>query len=218
MNRRRMMMKSSSIKTLLLMHGNTLADQSGNGGTIETSNYVEASSGGKFNAGQLSFGVGSYLVLTSYPLTITKKWTVDFWCKFRTLPAYSKNSLISNYTVSDVGGNSLYFGYQRTGDTYGVFEFDSVNVSYDAYVYYTVPDDWFHLACTFDGIKYTLFYNGTKILESAVIESRMDYLVIGAVVKYAAMWYLSGYISELRISDGVRWTADFTPPTAPYTI
>ena len=211
------MMKSNSIKTLLLMHGDTLADQSGNGGTIETSDYIEASSGGKFNAGKLMFGIGSYLALTSYPLTITKKWTVDFWCKLTSLKQFSVNVLISNYKISNIGGNALYFGYQHIGDVNGYFGFESVNVSYDAAISYPVPEDWFHVACTFDGIKYTLFYNGTKILESTVIDSRMDYLVIGSIATYANDWYLPGYISELRISDGVRWTTDFTPPTVPYT-
>ena len=29
---------------------------------------------------------------------------------------------------------------------------------------------------------------------------------------------MEGYIDELRVSKGVaRWTADFTPPTAPYS-
>jgi len=211
MNRRRMMMKNSDIKTLLLMHGNLLTDQSGNGGAITAYGVSATSSGGKFNIGRLTFNSG-YIKLTSYELTITKKWTVDFWVKIT--GATTRIVLVTNYTSSKTGGNMLA---TTTSFPYG-WLIGTPNVSDDAFLEYIVSDDWVHIAYTFDGTKYTLFYNGSKILESTVIDSRLNYLTIGAsILNMTSGWYLKGYISELRISDGVRWTTDFTPPTAPYT-
>ena len=82
-------------------------------------------------------------------------------------------------------------------------------------------DTWTHVAAVRKGSTVTLYINGTAdgTMSSSVNVMSHGALQVGrqvAVSSTAQMW--QGYIDELRVSKGIaRWTADFTPPTAPYT-
>ena len=77
-----------------------------------------------------------------------------------------------------------------------------------------VTNGWRHLAIQkdYDANLLTVFLDGTKIIDvSASWSSTMTNLI-----KISVLQYNGGAFDELRISDKIRYTADFTPPTAAY--
>jgi hypothetical protein len=78
---------------------------------------------------------------------------------------------------------------------------------------------WLHLAVVRHGDVFTMYQNGIAIKSgtfSGVIGAEVHDLTIGK--GHASPGNFNGYIDELRISKGIaRWTANFTPPTLPYT-
>ena len=200
---------STDLNTILLLHGNSLTDVSGTGSVITSSN-VTAGSGGKFGRGQLYFNGNAFLRLNSFALSTTKPYTVDFWVNYDTNTG-TASALIDTYG-SYSGGVIL-----RRDTT--KFTFTRSTVADDAYYQEAmVYGTWIHIAMTFDGNTYKVFENGTLIISVARNTSSMDYLSFGRNYFYSnwSDWRLKGYISELRVSDVVRWTTSFTPPTKAY--
>jgi len=78
---------------------------------------------------------------------------------------------------------------------------------------------WIHLAGVYDGNEMRLYVNGTLEATTQVIESNKN------IYTNDNNWfiggrnadYFSGSIDEVRISSYVRYTSNFTPPTAPFT-
>ena len=77
---------------------------------------------------------------------------------------------------------------------------------------------WHHVAVARSGNVFKLFLDGVQeaTATNAVTISDVGIpLRLASFVSYNAP--LLGYLDEIRISNGIaRWTADFTPPTAPY--
>jgi hypothetical protein len=81
------------------------------------------------------------------------------------------------------------------------------------------PNTWHHLALVRSSGVVTLYVNGTANGSSASATVAGDLphgnLVIGGY--YSASYLYQGYIDDLRITRGVaRYTANFTPPSAPH--
>jgi hypothetical protein len=79
---------------------------------------------------------------------------------------------------------------------------------------------WTHVAFVRNGSTSNIYINGVAgttenvALGTKVIENLTAPLLIGIGI---APPYFEGYLDEIRITKGVaRWTANFTPPTAPY--
>jgi hypothetical protein len=75
---------------------------------------------------------------------------------------------------------------------------------------------WYHVAYTYDGATTNIFVNGASVASAttAVYANNTDNLVIGA----GNSSYLSGYMSNIRLTRGVVvYTGSFTPPTSALT-
>ena len=82
---------------------------------------------------------------------------------------------------------------------------------------------WYHIALVKNGTAWTVYVDGASRLTGT--SAATDYnntLQVGR----SSLWHdagnsgprdFDGYMDEIRISNNARWTADFTPPTAPYT-
>lgn len=78
---------------------------------------------------------------------------------------------------------------------------------------------WYHVAVVRSGSTVTAYIDGTSIGTFTDINMNNDSqaLFVGAVVG-GSVFSLNGWMDEVRISKGIaRWTANFTPPAAPYS-
>ncbi len=84
---------------------------------------------------------------------------------------------------------------------------------------------WYHLAFVRSGSNFYIFINGVSqtLTEGAAINSNnLTFSLTGeklTVGRYGNWndYYFNGWIDEFRFSKGIaRWTANFTPPGAPY--
>jgi hypothetical protein len=82
-------------------------------------------------------------------------------------------------------------------------------------------NQWYHIAATRSGNTGRIFLDGAIVgtvdLEGDSTQGPGSSLQIGKIgVGYSAYWF-KGYIDEMRIVKGAAlYTANFTPPTAPY--
>lgn len=79
---------------------------------------------------------------------------------------------------------------------------------------------WYHIALCRSGTSTKLFLDGTQIgstyTDSSVYTNTAGRPGIGFDAN-ASLYYLNGYIDELRVTKGVaRYTSNFTAPTAPF--
>lgn len=148
-------------------------------------------------------------------------FTIDFWVRFNTFPAegvramfYSQNDGAGNYMQFMIGLNSgvkqMLFRALASGIdiTTGWF-----NVTMNTAT-------WYHIALVRTGNDFKIFQDGTQIItitDTDAMPNITANLVIGDWAGQTG-YCLNGWIDEFRVSKGIaRWTANFTPPTGPYS-
>lgn len=133
------------------------------------------------------------------------------------------NTVIGINRLSD-GNNTmlLYCGSSGGGDHLGLrYNGNSEQKLSDP----IATNTWHHFAMVLNNgsYKFQVFLNGASVFTSAttinVAPSDCSFL-IGAEADAASAGnlgdYFSGYIDDIRISKVARYTANFTPPTAPF--
>ena len=197
----------------LLLHGNgsngstTIIDSSPSPKTVTAVGNAQISTAqSKFGGSSIAFdGTGDCLAATIDPINIrSTPFTIESWSNISTRSNYGILGGITN----DFYVFSNYNGIVYTGD--GVIN----NISFTETA---LPlGAWFHAALTFDGTTYRAFINGTQqgssttLLKNYVLTS----VTIGGHV--ASSRLTTGLIDDLRITKVARYTANFTPPTAPF--
>ena len=82
-------------------------------------------------------------------------------------------------------------------------------------------DSWLHVAGVKYGTSLSVFLNGSKGATVGTLAGNPvgpnGRLAVGRVGEYSGGQYMIGNVDEFRITQGVaRYTADFTPPAAPF--
>jgi hypothetical protein len=137
----------------------------------------------------------------------TGDYTIEAWV----YPTSIRNGENLIYATDVTGGTS--FGFNQTQVYIG-----ARGVAYDLQVTYTVVANvWTHLAATRQSGTVRIFANGSLISSGTVTRNCPQ--GPGVIGDYPTLTGngLTGYIDELRITKGVaRYTANFTPPNAPF--
>jgi collagen type VII alpha len=175
---------------------------SGNVG-LSTSQYKFGGSSGLFD------GTADYLTTksdSSFGFG-TGDYTIEAWV----YPTSIRNGENLIYATDVTGGTS--FGFNQTQVYIG-----ARGVAYDLQVTYTVVANvWTHLAATRQSGTVRIFANGSLISSGTVTRNCPQ--GPGVIGDYPTLTGngLTGYIDELRVTKGVaRYTANFTPPNAPF--
>lgn len=200
----------ANVSLLLHMNGSngstTFTDSSSNGITVTGYGNAQISTAqSKFSGSSAYFdGSGDYL-LTASSLAAFQMGTGDF-----TVEAFVRPSALTGYrgiiglqsgdagTLYTSGSSLLWY---NTGLSAGTL----------------VTDTWYHVAASRQGSSVRVFLNGvlgnTSTFGTDITFGR---LCVGSNGANTAEFF-QGWIDEIRITKGVaRYTANFTPPTAPF--
>ena len=164
--------------------------------------------------------------------------TVEGWVKFSTTPSStSRPFLLMSKTANSTSNLGWAFGAIKGssstrvklvfwGSTTGT-SFTKITASTQSTV---ATGTWYHMAATFNKGTVSLYFNGTKVgsgtigtAGSAVIFSSSADLAIGAnstagtAGGTTVFSYLSGSLDEVRLSQNIRYSANFTPATTAFT-
>jgi RHS repeat-associated protein len=148
-------------------------------------------------------------VANSSSLNITGAVTLEAWVKPSSTPFVEQ--ILSRYTSSDGGYDlCLYNGKAR-------MDMLHTGTAYNPLVGNTVlsTNVWHHVAGVFDGSQYRLYVDGVLDASSSTTyapASGTGGLAIGRDATGAGQ-YFNGLIDEIRITSGVVYTTNFTPPT-----
>lgn len=215
----------------LLLHGNgtTITDNSPTPKTVTAVGNAQISTAiadpfGNSTRGVLAFdGTDDYLTVpsTGAPGNFgTGDFTIELWTflvsRINNFPA-----LVGNYSAFAAGSFALFAGHASAvgGDTkYQIAlngsGFPSINAGTILY------NQWAHIAVVRSASTITLYLNGVSIgsvASSVNLTGTTGSLWVGTTGDTTAGGAINGYIDDLRITKGVaRYTANFTPPTAPF--
>jgi hypothetical protein len=203
----------------LLLHGNGT-----NGSTTITDNSpspktVTAVGNAQISTAQSKFGGSSILLdgngdFLSAPSSIDfsdfglTNWTLEAWIYVLS----SKNQMIINLTntlTSNSGlGFSLSDGNNLKLDNGIAAGINAGSVSLNA---------WVHVAAVRNSSTTTAFVNGLSVGTTTQTPNISQFAYVGRAADSSVPQFFNGYIDDLRITKGVaRYTANFTPPTAPF--
>jgi Concanavalin A-like lectin/glucanases superfamily len=177
----------------------------------------------KFGGASALFdGTGDYLTLAD-----STDWefgngdfTIDFWVRFSNKGLNAQEEFVSQYAG---GANKGWDFAYANGSTLLRFNRSTTGSDDVALSVTWAPADntWYHVALTRNGADLRFFVNGTQQgatqnIGTATIFAPNAALMVGSVIS-GGINNLAGWLDEVRISKGIaRWTANFTPPTAPY--
>ncbi len=172
----------------------------------------------KFGAGSLRVTSGNYLRINStstLDMSGKKPFTFECWVYLTIYHAggsgilsmrdsYVYCPLVVKETTTFIGYNSLNnWNYLSSHGVVG-------------------RNTWSHIALVFDGTNVRLYINGNGTFDHPTMSNKPhpswpstnNFLNIGFDADGAA----DGYINDLRISDSAVYTANFTPPSSPFTV
>lgn len=220
--------------TLLLIH----ADGTNASTFFEDDNGVRGSKGiqalgnaqiatvqSKFGATSAYFdGTGDYLEISkSADLTLTSQstWTIEMWVRFANV------GVLRGLICQQTGGNVNNYGWGLYRDASNRLLWYSGGGTFVTTSGWTsAANTWYHVAVVRNGTSLKMFVDGTQYYTTSSYSNSTDSaanIVIGFARDYASnLWstvifYQSGYIDELRISNSARYTANFTAPTSAFT-
>ncbi|WP_417749813.1 LamG-like jellyroll fold domain-containing protein [Rosistilla oblonga] len=204
---------SDSFSTLILCHFQTLSG-SGDYFVSEVGSDVNFSGGGKnsdsvypitakFGGECLTFlsgGTGISLVGSS---DIATAWTLEYWYH-STTDGKSRNYLATSGSTMSI----------RSDATTG-----NITVGYGAGSVATttkpVVSNWAHIAITYDPATQILkLFQGGTLVGTATSQTPGEYALAVTSEDYS----YGCAIDELRLSEGIRYTDSFTPPTEAFSV
>ena len=212
---------SSSAVTQILMPFTTtsgFADVANNHAITVVGSPTISTAQSKFGAGSLRVTSGNYLRINStstLDMSGKKPFTFECW-------VYLTNDHSSVSGILSMRSSVVYCPFVVKDDRTLIG-----NGSLDGFSFLSSSgvvgrNTWSHVAIVFDGTKVRLYVNGDGWFENPAASNQPHpswpvgdrFLNVGYDVEGA----IDGYINDLRISDGAVYTANFTPPSSPFTV
>jgi hypothetical protein len=209
----------------LLLHGDgtngstTIIDSSPSPKTVTAVGNAQISTAqSKFGGASIAFdGTGDYLTTPSNSSihVLGSDFTLEAW--IRTNAAQNDFTILSTY--NDAGSNTVGYIVRLTSTAFRWFvgKGGPSSVVEDRTFAFT-SGQWYHIAVTSSSNVGRIFIDGS--LQGATFDNSgtvnsTQTLQIGRT--HTSTLDFNGYIDDLRITKGVaRYTANFTPPTAPF--
>jgi hypothetical protein len=167
-------------------------------------------------------GTGDYLTVPDSADWVlgTGDFTIDFWVRFNALP--TNGNWVAFYEQDSGGSTRVLFDIYNDAGTY---QPDFLQGGTDVFVNSSglSTNTWYHIALVRSGNSIYFFQDGVQQgatqTFSDSISDWTSVLRIGHDTNAGHPSQLNGWLDEYRISVGIaRWTANFTPPTAAYSV
>ena len=234
MLRKRTLLKSNTVNgndsnTLLLLHFDSSLTNSAVGGTnvgnpVISDSYGYDTNDYKFGSASFYSNVVVYFIGTTPEDTIRtamqSNFTFDYWAKIdATSETYPDICLLADTTNQNQAILTVsHYGYViRTKSTANGGSSYMFNKVIDATIY-SVPG-WNHYAYVRNGTNLTLYVNGNAVYTlyfNLTIPTTQQHVSFGGYYTGSSWNTTFNRFDEIRISNIARWTANFTPPAAPY--
>ena len=212
----------SSVALLLHMDGangsTTFTDSSSNARTVAGFGGAAISTGqSKFGGASALLGVGKYLTTDDIVGEFgTAPFTVECWLYLTQAGTYFP-TIFSNYATF---GTSVMVLFEGTSGDKWELTYDGnypgivsgADIAYNQWVHVAVVRDADTLALYVDGVQ-----EGTADVTGVNLDGNANAFFINAAGDAPSVTNATGYFDEFRVTKGVaRYTANFTPPTAPF--
>ena len=201
----------AKVKLLLHFDGNFNDSSPNNHAMTSGGNISIDATDTKFGSGKLRFGIeprNGYLKTTNtfFNFGENQPFTICFWTKGGD----------GNGCYATTRGTSIYTQFELSRGAVFIFGNDSLDSWNFASFSVTDPSNWVHIAVVADGHRIKGYLNGVQQFNIAHPSwpSKNSFLQFG---ENGDGFYSNGTLDEVLLYSEALWTADFTPPDAPFT-
>ena len=199
----------------LLLHGNgtngstTITDSSPTPKTVTAVGNAQISTAqSKYGGASIAFdGTGDYLSST-LPAFGTNDFTIESWVRFTSFADYR---MFYDTRTSDPDTVGFVWGTNAAGQLFiyqGSFVLTTGTLSLNT---------WTHVALTRASGVWRIFVNGTLQAGTYTSSGNLTRTAARLGMDWATLYGMNGYFDDYRITNSVaRYTANFTPPAAPF--
>jgi len=171
----------------------------------------------KFGNASMKFdGVnGNYIAFDdSTDWTFNNKYTLECWVNIPAYPSAGQGYAIASQSDEPTGLWILLIG--DAGNLYFLQRHASTDWTVPNYSQNLVPNRWYHVAVTRNGINFQVYIDGVggPVTPVGTPINFNSPLYIGTWKGTA--YALNGYIDEFRVSRTIRYTSDFTVASQPH--
>ena len=201
--------------SLVYFNGDSLQSQGNVSLTITNNKVTLSNEQTHFGKNSLKFdGSASYMYMP-FPSTYTGDITLEGWF-YQT--SNNNTSYPTPFTLISSAGRGMYM-YRLSSQT---FVAATPSNSWPGLTGGTTAlNTWTHIAMCLSGTTTYCFLDGK--LKGTLTNTNTSYvgLTLGTLASsvsdnHSSGCYYKGYIAELKITKGCKWTKDFTLPTTPY--
>ena len=203
----------------------TFIDSTGKNSPTAINNAQISTAQSKFGGSSAVFdGTGDAIsVPSSTNFDLDADFTIEFFVRFNGTPAFAEFITRCN-PGNDTTISPIVLYYNGTNLRFHASSnYTSWNILSAAGTKTFSGNTWYHIAATRQGNTWKTFVDGQTDINSTASGTPITSsypLLIGSADSLSSryLYSLNGWIDELRITKGfARYTADFTPPTAPFS-
>lgn len=202
--------------SLAYFNGDSLQSQGNSSLTITKNNVTLSNEQTHFGKNSLKFDGSSSYMYMPFPSTYTGDITLEGWF-YQT----SNNNVTypTPFTLISSAGRGFYM-HRSSSQTFVAATPSNSWPGLNGGT--TALNTWTHIAMCLSGTTTYCFLDGK--LKGTLTNTNTSYvgLTLGTLAgsasdNHSSGCYYKGYIAELKITKGCKWTKDFTLPTAPYS-
>ena len=203
--------------SLAYFNGDSLQSQGNLSLTITNNNVTLSNEQTHFGKNSLKFDGSSSYMYMPFPSTYTGDITIEGWF-YQT--SNNNNTYPTPFTLISSAGRGMYM-HRQSSQTFVAATPSNSWPGLGGGT--TALNTWTHIAMCLSGTTTYCFLDGK--LKGTLTNTNTSYvgLTLGTLAESASSnhqsgCYYKGYIAELKVSKGCKWTKDFTLPTTPYSV
>lgn len=152
------------------------------------------------------------------------EFTIDLRVRFNSIPAEGSGGAMTFMQKGTVGGSNLSFIFRLFDATVRklnlIVSADGTTLNVNIGNAWTPSlNTWYHVAVVRTGTTVRMFIDGTQLGSDETVSTTFfsGSGIVGVGSNSVGANVIDGWIDEFRFSKEIaRWTANFTPPSAPY--